>query len=122
MLPDILIKKLRKGQIIAGQLQSTTPEKTSWIGVYPLHPDRPSTHEVLKRNGLMVLPGMHTQIFCLRLFEVADSIREPWFGENDLENVRDFVIVGEDELFRKLADLDIPIEKLDIPSKVEYPL
>ena len=55
-------------------------------------------------------------------FEVADNVRETFFGENDMKAKQSVVVVGDDALFACLQERDVPLEILDSPRRVDYPL
>jgi hypothetical protein len=122
MVAEALLQWLHEGGILAGQLRAVHLEHTAWIGIYPLNADRPDTREALEREGLAILPGADVRAYRIRLFEIPDSLRDAWFGEDDLERTQSVVVLGDDALLKKLQELRIPLEILDSPRRVDYPL
>jgi hypothetical protein len=121
-LVDGLLQWLHEGRVLAGQLTPTEPNHTAWVAIYPLAMNRPGTTEVLRREGIAVLPGVSVRAYRIRLFEIADRLRETSIGERDLTNARDVVVLGDDALFAKLAELGVPPGVLNTPRRVDYPL
>jgi hypothetical protein len=119
---DGLLQWLHEGRVLAGRLTTAEPNHTAWIGIYPLRTDRPGTAEVLRREGIVVLPGVEVHAYHVRLFEIADHLRETNFGEDDLKNARSVVVLGDDALLAKLEELGVPLGVLDSARRVEYPL
>jgi hypothetical protein len=122
MLPASLLQWLQEGRILAGQLETSTPGHTAWIGIYPLRLDRPGSHEVLAREGIAVLPGANIRVYRIRLFDISDSLRESHFSQRDMTNKRSIVVFGEEALFAKLFEIGVPLDILDSPMRVDYPL
>jgi hypothetical protein len=122
MLTDGLLQWLHEGRVLAGQLPSKEPNNTAWVAIYPLDVSRPGTHEILAREGIAVVPGVDVRAYRIRLFQIADSLRGTRFGEGDLTNKRSIVVFGDDALFAKLEELRVPLDVLDSPRRVEYPL
>jgi hypothetical protein len=75
---------------------------------------------MLKRAGVEIVPDI--SVYRVRVFEIADEMRDKWFGEDDMKHKHDFFIVGDDELFEKLDELGIPIDCLDSARLSDYPL
>ena len=121
-LRDALLQWLHEGRILAGQLAATEPEHTAWVGIYPLSMDRPESRALLARNGILVLPGAGVRAYNIRLFEIADNIRETFFGEADMKAKQSVVVLGDDALFTRLQELGVPLDILDSPKRGDYPL
>lgn len=119
---DALLQWLHEGRILAGQLAATQPEHTAWVGIYPLSMDRPDSRALLAREGILVLPGAEVRAYHVSFFEVADDIRETFFAEGDMKAKRSVVVVGDEALFACLQELGVPLEILDSPRRVDYPL
>jgi hypothetical protein len=77
---------------------------------------------MLARHGIAVLPGPDIRAYRVRVFEIADRIRETFFGEQDLQAKQDAVVVGDDMLFTYLEQIGVPLDILDSPRHVDYPL
>jgi hypothetical protein len=122
MTMDGLLQWLHEGRVLAERLTPTEPNHTAWIGIYPLSRDRRGTAEVLRREGISVLPGVEVRVYNVRLFEVADDLRETNVGEADLRNLRSVLVLGDDALLVKLEELGVPLDLLDLPRRVDYPL
>jgi len=118
MLTEALLHWLHEGRILAGQLKAVEPDHTAWVGIYPLslRLDRPGTRELLEREGIAILPGSSVVTYRIRLFEIADLLREKSFGERDLERTQSIVVLGDDALIVKLKALNVPLDVLDSPS------
>ena len=119
---DALLQWLHEGRTLAGQLTPTKPGRTAWIGIYVLEPEHPETKPILRRHKLSILPGITTPVYRIRLFEIDDALRETWFAEPDMENKRDYIVIGDEALLAKLSELAVPLECLDSPWLVDYPL
>ena len=119
---DGSLQWLHEGRVLAGQLAAAKPDDTAWVGIYPLAMNRPGTAEILRRERIAVLPGVSPRVYRVRVFEIADRLREASLGERDLTNVRDLVVMGDDALFARLAEIGIPLDVLDAPRRVGYPL
>ncbi len=123
MLAEALLEWLHEGRILAGQLTTATADSsTAWVGVYPLDADGPEAREVLSREGVAVLPGANIRAYRIRLFEIAESLRESNFGEEDMTSKQSVVVFGDEALLAKLAELDVPLDILDSPRRVDYPM
>ena len=117
-----LLQWLHEGRILAGQLEAVEPDHTAWVGIYPLSLERPGTRELLQREGIAILPGSSVRVYRIRLFEIADSVRETSFGESDLKRAQSILVLGDDAFFAKLTALNVPLDVLDSPRRVDYPL
>lgn len=122
MITEALLQWLHEGRILAGQLPTVTPDHTAWVGIYPLLVDRPETREMLEQEGLAILPGAGVRAYRIRLFEIADVLRNGSFAERDLRRPRNVVVLGDNELLEKLKELDVPLDVLDSPRRADYPL
>ena len=89
MLINAILQWLHEGRTLAGQLVATGADRTAWVGIYPLNLERPETASILRREGLAILPGTEVNLYRIRLFEVADALRETCFGETEMDNKRD---------------------------------
>ena len=121
-LPDGSLQWLHEGGVLAGQLTAGEPGHTAWVGIYPLRLERPETRSLLARNGVAVLPGAEVRVYRIRRFEVADELRETFFGEEDLRRTQTFIVFGDDQLVAKLKELGIQLDALDSARLVNYPL
>lgn len=119
---EALIQWLHEGRMLAGELTATKEGRTAWVGIYPLRLDRPGTITLLKREGLIVFPGADVRVYRVRLFEIADSLLESYFSEEDMENKQSFIVLGDDALFEKLKCLGISPDVLDSHARGRYPL
>ena len=117
-----LLQWLHEGHILAGQLTASGPDRTAWVGIYPLDVSNPHTHETLRREGLAIMPGTKAQVYRIQTFEIADGLRDTFFGDRDMTNQWSCVVIGDDVLFEKLAERGIAVECLDSPRFVNYPL
>jgi hypothetical protein len=77
---------------------------------------------MLRREGLAVIPGAKLRVYRLQTFEIADELRETYFGDNDMMNKWSCIVIGDDALFAKLEELNIPLNVLDSSRRVDYPL
>ena len=121
MLTQALLQWLHEGRILAGRLPEAAPERTAWVGIYPLNRDRPGTRELLQREGIAILPGVEVPIYRIRVFELADSLRDTFFTEADLERTQSVIVLGDEALCAKLRDLNVPLSILDSPKRMDYP-
>jgi hypothetical protein len=121
-LKDALLQWLHEGHVLAGQLPATQPGHTAWVGIYPLLMDRPDSRALLARNGIAVLPGADVRAYHVRLFEIADHLRETMFGEHDMQAKQSVVVVEDEALFTRFQQLGVPLGVLDSTRRVEYPL
>jgi hypothetical protein len=119
---DALLQWLHEGRILAGQLAATPPEHTAWVGIYPLSMERPDSRALLARHGIAILLGADVRAYRVRVFEIADRIRETFFGDQDIQTKQDVVVFGDDALFTCLEELGVPLEILDSARRVDYPL
>jgi hypothetical protein len=117
-----LLQWLHSGHILAGQLRASRPGRTAWVGIYPLDLSNPHTHETLRREGISVLPGTSPRVYRIQTFEIADELRETFFGDKDMESQWSQIVLGDDALFETLRDRGIPVDSLDSPRHVDYPL
>jgi hypothetical protein len=122
MLRDALIQWLQEDRILAGELAPAQAGRTAWVGIYPLKLNRQGTHNLLRRHGLIVFPGADVHVYLISTFEIADSLRDTYFADQDMENKQSFIVLGDDALFEKLKELGISLEILDSPIRVDYPL
>ncbi len=113
---------LHEGHVLAGKLSNADAGRTSWVGVYPLDPARRRTRLFLERQGIAFIPDANLRAYHVRLFQISEALLEKSFGEEDLEQAQSFVVLGDDGLSEKLAELEVPVETLDSPRRVGYPL
>jgi hypothetical protein len=111
-----------RGEVIAAQLPATLPGRTAWLGIYPLNLASDDTAAFVRRAGVDIAPGEERRGFHIRTFELADSLRDEWFCEAHMENKRSYVIVGDDALLAKLAELGVSLDSLDVAWRTNYPL
>ena len=118
---DRVLANLHNQKVMVAERVATVPERSAWVGVYPLNPARETTRELLARGGIP-RPKDDVNYYHVRAFELARSLHDTWFGEPDLQNKVDSVVAGDDALVAKLTELGVPIESLDRPWKTDYPL
>jgi hypothetical protein len=121
-IPKGLLQWLHEGRILAGQLEASGPGRTAWIGIYPLDLSNPHTQELLHREGIALIPGATPRPYRLQTFEIADGLRETFFGDRDMKNQWSCIVIGDEALFDKLAERNIDVGCLDSPRHVDYPL
>ena len=117
-----LLQWLHEGGILAGRVQASGPGRTAWVGIYPLDLANPHTHDVLRWAGLSVMPGVSLHVYRIQTFEIADELRDTNFGDRDMQNQWSRIVLGDDALFAALLERGIPVEILDSPRRVDYPL
>jgi hypothetical protein len=122
MLRDALIQWLQEDRTLAGELTPTKEGRSAWVGIHSLSLKRQSTHELLRREGLAILPGADVRVYIIRTFEIDVSLLDKYFSEQEIENSHRFIVFGDDALFEKLEELHIPLEILDSPARNDYPL
>jgi hypothetical protein len=121
MLRNVIVYKLHNNEMVAAQLAATLPGRTAWVGIYPLQPS-PSADAILRNAGVTAPRGPDSHAYNVRMFEISDDLVDKYFGEDELENKRNFVVIGDDALFLKLEELNIPISIIDSTWRVDYPL
>ena len=122
MTRERALERLHKRRIVVAQRTASAPDRTAWVGIYPLDPADPSCASLLRRNGIDGVVGQEARLYRIRWFEIADELRNVWFGEDALERASDAIVVGDDQLFAKLSELEIPLDNLADPAFVDYPL
>jgi hypothetical protein len=85
-------------------------------------PGLPETDSLLKRERISLPLPEGVQAYRIRLFEIADALRETNFAEPDMRNKRTFAVVGEEALVSKLTELEVSLAILRHPRDVDYPL
>ena len=117
------LNALRRNLPLASELPASSPDLYAWIGVYPLDLSWDDTRELLRNRGVNV-SDPSKPFYRIRLFEAERQLidQDVCLCELDLKNKKDFVIQGEEDLFAKLAELKIDPDKLEMPSKSNYPI
>ena len=122
MLKDEVLTALHHGHVLAGQLRAVRVEHTAWVGIYPLDVDSPQPRTRVYSNGVEIPPGPSLRAYRIRLFEVADAVRDTWFDEDALKRKQSVVAVGDEQFLRELERLCVPLDVLDLASRIDYPL
>ena len=118
-----LLNTFRRGNDVAAEIPSSSPNLYAWIGVGPLDLSRDSTIKFLQ-NRKVKISDPSKPLYLIRLFEAEKKLidQDVWVCESDLKNKRDFFIQGDEALFAKLSELNIDPDKLEMPSKSKYPI
>ncbi len=118
-----LLNTFRRGNDVAAEIPSSSPELYAWVGVGPLDLSRDSTIKFLK-NRKVKIADPAKPFYLIRLFEAEKKLidQDVWVCESDLKNKQDFFIQGEESLFAKLSELKIDPEILEMPYYSNYPI
>jgi hypothetical protein len=122
---DELFRRLHRRprpEVIAAQLPATLAGRTAWLGVYALDLANPESLTFARREGALVGAADDTRVYHVRAFEIADRLRDTWFGESDTENKRSWIVVGDEELLVALAEIGVSTDALDVAWRTGYPL
>jgi hypothetical protein len=122
MLLEALIRLLHAGEIVAGRRVATSADCSAWLGIYPLSLERPTTHEILRREGIRILPGADVRAYRVSTFEIPLAIADSYFSEAELQNKWSVVVLGDEALLKILSEMGIDLADLDSPRNVDYPL
>ena len=118
---DRVLANLHNQKVMVAERVPTVPERSAWVGIYPLNVARETTRELLARGGIPD-PNNDVNYYHVRVFELDRSLHDKWFGEPDLKNKADTVVAGDDALVAKLEELGVPLASLERPWKTDYPL
>lgn len=123
---DEMFRRLRRGgadDVIVAELPATRPGASAWLGIYRLHLDEPGALALVQREGgVTAALDSATPVYRVRRFELADELREQWFGEAQLENAHSCVVVGDEALLAKLDELGVSLAQLEPAWRTSYPL
>jgi hypothetical protein len=114
---------IHNGQVLAASVTSTSADHYAWVGVYPLDTSRDTTRKLLENHG-QVLPLEGVQVYRIRLFKVKRDLveRDASIAEPELEDKVDYFAYGDESLEKKLEQIGIQIEQLELPYKLNYPI
>ena len=118
-----VISSLHRGTQLAAAIESTDSRHLAWVGVYPLDLSRPMTQEFLRNNGITIFPGSG-RAYHIRVFEVERKLieTEVSIGETELVNSRSHFSFDDENLLAHLDRLGVPLERLELPYKSDYPI
>ncbi len=104
-MQKIILARLKKGLMVAAELNSAREDFRTWIGIYPL-----------KDNSMK-------DYYRVRVFSVDKKFliddNDVW--EETMESKKDYKVKGE-ELVQSLNGLGIDSNILDVPWKCDYPI
>ncbi len=114
---------LYRGTQLAAAIASRNPTRLAWVGVYPRDLAQPMTREFLRNRGLSIFPEAG-RAYHLRIFEVDKNLVEAdvSIGETQLLNPRSLFAFDDGSLIEQLDRLDVPVERLELPYKSNYPI
>jgi hypothetical protein len=104
--------------VVCAELTATGPGRTAWIGIYRVDLKDSSARALLRRLDISILPSVQHPIYHIKLFEIADELRETDFYDGDMQNRRSFIAVGVEDLLSKLAELGVSVDRLDYPWRI----
>lgn len=120
---NAVITSLSRGTPLAAAIQPSRSEHLAWVGVYPLDLSKPLTQEFLRGNGIDVFP-LQGRAYRVRTLEVERRLIESdaSIGESELQNTTSTIVFSASELLQILEALGVPVERLELPYKSDYPI
>ena len=114
---------LHRGTGLAAAIECDDPTRSAFVGVYPLDLSAPMTRRFLRNNGFEIFPDSGCA-YHVRTFEVDRLLIEDdrSIGEPDLLNPKSLFAFDDDQLAEKLNQLNVPLERLELPYKSDYPI
>ena len=81
------------------------------------------TQEFLRANGIDVFP-LHGRAYRVRTLEVERRLVETdaSIGEPELQSTTSKIVFSDGDLLRALEALGVPVERLELPYKTDYPI
>jgi hypothetical protein len=118
-----VFSSLHRGTPLAASVDSRSTDRLSWIGVYPLDLGKQTTREFLRTQGVEHFPPSG-RAYRIRSFEVQSRLIEAdaSIGETELENQSSAIVFSDDDLLKELEKRGVPIERLELPYKSNYPI
>jgi len=122
MTKDAVLHLLHTNKPLAAAIRPESVGLLSWVGVYPIDATWPDGAALIRRFGVDARSKDH--IYYVRRFDVDQELvaADVWLSEEDLRNRQDTLVVGDDALISRLAQLGVYIEELDLPHKSDYPI
>ena len=114
---------LHRGTPLAASVDSRNTDRLAWVGVYPLDLERQTTREFLRNQGVQVFP-LSGRAYRIRSFEVQSRLIEGdvSIGETELENESSAIVFSDGDLLIELEKRGVPVERLELPYKSNYPI
>jgi hypothetical protein len=118
-----VINSLHRGTHLAAELECEDPDRSAWVGVYPLDLSEPLTREFLRNKAIIDLPPSG-RAYHVRTFEVDRTLveRDVSIGETELVNARSQFAFDDASLIDQLERMGVPVERLELPYKSDYPI
>jgi hypothetical protein len=127
-----VFNSLHRGLMVAAEIECRDPTRLAFVGVYPLDLADPMTRQFLRNRGFSIFPEAG-RAYHVRIFEVERKFIEldVHIGETELLNPGTTSPVGEagslyafddESLIKQLDKLNVPVERLQPPWKIDYPM
>ncbi len=118
-----VINALHRGTQLAASVECDDPTLLAWVGVYPLDLSQPLTREFIRNKGVTIFPSSG-RAYHIRTFKVDRKLVEvdASIGEPDLVNSRSQFAFDDESLMAQLERLGVPVERLELPYKSDYPI
>jgi hypothetical protein len=118
-----VFNSLHRGGHLATSVESTSPERLAWVGVYTLDLEKPWIRRFLHNSGLEIFPASG-RAYRIRFLEVQRRLIEAdaSTGETEIENGNSVIVFSDDGLVKELGKLEVAIESLELPYKSNYPI
>ena len=123
MYRNAVLSALHRGTQLAASMECRDSRNLAWVGVYPLDLSEPMTKQFLRNRGLSIFPSTG-RAYHVRTFEVDRKLVEAdaSIGETELINAKSFFSFDEGELIVQLERIGVPLERLELPYKGDYPI
>jgi hypothetical protein len=118
-----VFSSLHRGTQLAAAIDCGNSKHLAWVGVYPLDISRPLTREFLRNKGVPIVPATG-RAYHVRIFEVDRKLVEAdaSIGEKELANARSIFAFDDKGLVDQLDRIGVPLERLELPYKCDYPI
>ncbi|SFF57832.1 hypothetical protein [Thermoflexibacter ruber] len=108
--PKIWNRLVLNGDYIVAELKATEDNNRRWVAIYKNN-GKPKINKNLPEYKYLILD-----------FELDKSIIDTYFGEEDKKNQKRYYLNSEEEIYKKLNELNINPDLFDVPWASEYPL
>ena len=118
-----VFSSLHRGTPLAASMECADSNRLAWVGVYPLDLSQPMSREFLHNRGLKIFPPSG-RAYHVRAFEVDRKLIEvdASIGETELINARSQFAFDDEALINTLEQMNVAVERLELPYKSEYPI
>ncbi|MDR0786462.1 MAG: hypothetical protein LBG44_01110 [Gemmatimonadota bacterium] len=120
MTREDVFRYLNRGEYLAAERESTSPQRSAWVSVSRVDPSKRDTQQFLRNKGYS--PEDIEWACHVRSFEVDRDLVGKWIYDGDVVDLSDKIVFSEKQLIEVLKYLIVPIEALDFHYRSDYPL